>query len=128
MARPTKYNKKMLELAELYIKEYELSGHVVPSIVGLCEFLGVARSTLYLWSDQVEDFADVMEAVKEKQELVTLNQALPGNFNATIAKLLLAKHGYHDKLETENLNRNMELQPLTDDQVKYLDRSLESAH
>jgi hypothetical protein len=36
-----------------------------------------------------------------KQERELLNGSLKGDYNATISKLMLTKHGYSDKVESE---------------------------
>jgi len=72
--------------------------HAIPSVVGLCRVLGIGRSTLYDWAaEEDKDIKDILEAVKEAQEFVTLNEALQNNYNSAIAKLVLGKHGYSDK-------------------------------
>jgi len=54
-----------------------------------------------LWASEGKgEFSDILEAINEKQELVTFNGSLLGDLNPTIAKLLLGKHGYHDKQDT----------------------------
>lgn len=100
MARPTHYNQEIAEEAWRYVEEYASHGHAVPSVVGLCSAINRSRSTIYQWAeDKGKEFADILAAINEKQELVTFNESLTGNYNASIAKLLLGKHGYHDKVD-----------------------------
>lgn len=102
--RPTDYSPEMLERAGQYLKEYEEFGDAVPSIVGLASALGVGRSSLYRWAerDDAPEFRDMLDAVLEIQEKVALSKGLRSEFNPTIVKLLLAKHGYHDKAAFEH--------------------------
>ena len=101
MGRPTKYNKAMQANAELYLADgYKDCGDVIPSIEGLAELLEVNRSTLYEWKDKHSMFSDTLAGIEAKQKKVTLNNGLTGDFNATIAKLVLANHGMHDKQDT----------------------------
>lgn len=111
MARPTKWTKKLQNKAWDYVKgEWESKevGHAVPSVVGLCKYLDRGKSTIYDWAkDEKKEFSDILEAIKENQELIVFNKSLKGEYNATIAKLLLGKHGYHDKQDTMQTNVDM---------------------
>lgn len=100
MARPTLYSKEMLDAALEYIQGGYI-GHdqVVPSIAGMAVALGVARSTLYVWAEDHDEFSDMLALTQDVQESIALNKGLASEFNATIVKLLLAKHGYSDKQE-----------------------------
>jgi hypothetical protein len=106
--RPTDWSEEIEEQAWDYIKTYASEhDHAVPSIVGLCSVLGRGKTTIYTWAeDENKQFRDILDAIKEKQELVTFNKSLKGEYNATIAKLLLGKHGYHDKQSTEMSGAN----------------------
>lgn len=100
--RPTHLTDEIVAAARAYVDEFETYGHAVPSVVGLCKVIGRARSTVYQWAQNPDSgIADILEAINENQELETFNKALKGEYNATIAKLLLGKHGYHDKQDTE---------------------------
>jgi hypothetical protein len=98
MARPTKYNKELLEKARLYLNEYTTA---IPSIVGLAQHLGVSRASLYNWGDEQPEFLDILDNINQQQELVLLDKGLTGDFNAAITKLALGKHGYSEKSERE---------------------------
>lgn len=101
--RPTEWSEDVEDQAWKYIDDYADHQHAVPSIVGLCSVLNRGKTTIYTWADDdTKNFRDILDAIKEKQELVTFNKALKGEYNATIAKLLLGKHGYHDKQDTEH--------------------------
>ena len=95
--RPKTLTSEVKKKARDYINDFESYGHAVPSLVGLCRVINRSRQTLYNWSNDDSEFLDILEAINESQELVTLNKALTGEYNATIAKLLLGKHGYTDK-------------------------------
>ena len=120
--RPTKYNDKILEVAEDYLKNYNKEyKHLVPSIAGLSLVLKVGRATLYKWAEKEEnsEFRDILEDIKKTQYLVTLHGGLGGDFNASIAKLLLGKHGLTEKTQQdvttggEKLSNNFIIQPVT---------------
>ncbi len=101
MARPTTYTPEVVAAAWEYLDTFDTEyDHAVPSVVGLCQVINRSRTTLYDWAaDPEKEFSDILAAIKEKQELVTFSRALKGEYNATIAKLLLGKHGYHERTE-----------------------------
>ena len=100
--RPVTFTKALQESAWKYIDEYQDHGHAVPSVVGLCAVIKRARSTIYDWAQRNDnEFSDILEAINEKQELVTVNGALKGELNPMISKLLLGKHGYHDRQDVD---------------------------
>jgi len=109
MARPTSWTKEIQDQAWGYVDgEWETVGHAFPSVVGLCSYLKRAKSTVYDWSHEDDkEFSDILDQIKSDQELVTLNKAMTGEYNATIAKLLLGKHGYHEKTENNHNLTNM---------------------
>ncbi len=98
--RPTAYNDEMLQKAAEYIDHgYVDQKDIIPSVVGMCGYLGVARATLYNWGDAHKEFLDILDACNEKQERILMSGGLSGEFNAAITKLALGKHGYSDKHE-----------------------------
>ena len=118
MARPTILTKELKEKAKLYIKECEdredeyhktrgstsdgferLVRVKLPTIEGLALYIGVARSSLYLWEQEDKEFSDVIDTLQQKQANALINNGLSGDYNPTIAKVLLTKHGYRDGTE-----------------------------
>jgi len=97
--RPTKYNKQMLDKARDYIQNHALYGDVVPVVAGLAVELGVNKTTLYEWATQHLEFSHTLQALQETQERKLTSGGLSSTFQPTIAKLMLANHGYHDKQE-----------------------------
>jgi hypothetical protein len=89
------------------VKEYVDGGwraeDVIPQKYGLSEYVGVALNTLENWyKNKVdEEFLILYERVMPKQARELINGGLKGDFNPAITKMLLAKHGYSDKVETE---------------------------
>jgi hypothetical protein len=101
MARPTKYTQEILEKAQHYLDNYEEYDDIIPSQAGLALVLGLSRQTLRTWSqaEDKEEFLDILDRIHQKQECVLLDKGLDGTFNATIVKLALGKHGYHDRAQ-----------------------------
>lgn len=127
LGRPTDYSKEMLAKASEYLQlcidtdpdqqiEQEPQPHggslkrarnqelvvKIPTKGGLARYLGVSRDTLYEWAKIHPDFSDIMEYLGSEQEDRLINNGLSGAYNPTIAKLLLAKHGYVEKQEVDN--------------------------
>ena len=98
MGRPTKYTQELEDKALYYIENYDKDGSVIPTHEGMAEYLEVHRDTLYDWAkDSEKGFSDILGKCNSKQARMVINESLKGDYNATIAKLLLGKHGYHDK-------------------------------
>jgi hypothetical protein len=101
--RPTLYSQEVVEKSRYYLdnfdKEFE---DVIPQIASLALHIGVARKTLYEWAQEEgkEDFCNIFEAVKGKQEKTLVNGSLLGDMNPAISKMLLTKHGYSDKVDS----------------------------
>jgi len=101
MARPTKYNKAILEKANSYLVEWEKEGDMIPSVEALAGYLKVIRKTLYNWGDSHDEFLHILEEVNRLQAKTLINNGLSGNFNSAITKLVLGKHGYSEKQQQE---------------------------
>ena len=103
MGRPTKYSQEIVDKAQHYLDNYEEYDDIIPSIAGLSLVLGLCRETLRLWSkdEDKKEFLVILDRINQKQECVLLDHGLDGTFNSTITKLVLGKHGYHDRPQQE---------------------------
>lgn len=98
--RPTNYTPELLDLANEYISECP---DTVPTVVGLCLHIGIAKATAYRWADEGNEvFKDILEIVSSKQEQQLINGGLKNEFNSAITKMMLTKHGYTDKQELDH--------------------------
>ena len=113
VGRPSKYNEQMQAHADRYVFDFNEQGDVIPSNAGLCCWLGISRSTLHEWSNTYAEFSSTLEAIQSKQETMTLNKALVGEFNSTIAKLVLANHGYSDRQDIAHTSPDGSMSPTT---------------
>jgi len=122
VGRPTKYSPEILKKAQEYISNCkdeveeiiesinEKTGRErfihklkvkLPKAEGLALYLEVNRDTLYEWAKKYPRFSDILEKINQIQADRVINEALAGNYNPLIAKLLLGKHGYKDKSERD---------------------------
>ena len=100
--RPTDYNEAILSRAREYLNLIRPNeNEAIPSIEGLALYLGISRPTVYDWAKQEDkkEFSYIVEDILSNQGRTLINKGLLGQFNPTIAKLLLSKHGYADKQE-----------------------------
>ncbi len=106
MGRPTKYTAKTIEKGWFYVHNWKSTGDKVPSNVGLAHYLELSRETLNVWKNDPEkaDFSDMLARIQTMQERELINKGLTTDFNSSICKLMLAKHGYVDKQELTGLD------------------------
>ena len=107
--QPTKYNKEILVKSEEYIKQCvdefksmveskdEKTGKKkyisrfkvnLPKAEGLALYLEVHRDTLYEWARKHKEFSYILERINQLQADRVINEAMAGNYNSLIAKLL----------------------------------------
>lgn len=103
MGAPTKYSQEVLDTAADYVVNFADYEDAVPTVSGLAIVIGTHRDTIYDWAKQEDksDFSDIVKMLTTNQERKLINGGLNGSMNPTIAKLLLAKHGHSDKVETD---------------------------
>lgn len=137
MARPTDYSKEMLDKTIAYVESCEddteqqtigvsakgtelFKNKVVvnlPTVEGLAYELGVNKTTIYEWCKANEEFSNAIDRLKAKQARELISKGLSGDYNPTIAKLMLsANHGMREK--TDMTTDGKELPPII---VKYGD-------
>lgn len=101
--RPTKYTPELLEKCHKYIEEWRTLGDMIPSHNALSLYLDVSRETLYAWEkdEDKKEFSDILSKIMVLQQSELINKGLEGKFSAPITKLVLGKHGYSDKVDTD---------------------------
>lgn len=116
--RPTEYNQSILEKSKEYLKicvdeieeyhktrgeksdGYERLVRVkIPTIEGLAVYLGITRPTVYDWIKIHPEFSYIIDELQAIQADRLLNNGLSGDYNPTIAKVLLTKHGYREGID-----------------------------
>ena len=106
MARPSEYKEEYigrvdeyLALNEDFVSE-DLKKLTVnlPTVEGFAMFLDVSKKTLYNWEDEHDQFLHALDKIREEQRKRLLNKGLSGDYNSTIAKLILSSnHGMREK-------------------------------
>ena len=72
----------------------------LPTIEGFAAFIGVPRRTVFDWRDRHEEFSHSLEKILIEQQQRLINSGLSGDYNPTIAKLILsANHGMREKAD-----------------------------
>ncbi len=127
--RPTDYNEEILTKAREYIESCEddeiqqtigMSAKGtelfkvkkivnLPTKGGLARHLDVSRETLYAWAKEKPEFSDIMEQLGALQEERLINNGLSGDYNPTIAKVLLTKHGYREGIDATTNDKDIVL-------------------
>lgn len=70
----------------------------LPTIEGFAIFIGVSKKSLYNWAAIHSDFLHALDKIETEQKQRLLEKGLAGEYNPTIAKLILsANHGMREK-------------------------------
>lgn len=124
MGRPTDYDPIFISKVDEYLEackdeEYDWtkstsSGKVdseswehrikvhLPTMEDFALFINVSRSTVYEWKEKYKDFSDSLDKILIEQKKRLLNKGLSGDYNPTIAKLILSSNnGMKEKTEQD---------------------------
>lgn len=112
VGRPYELNEQVIECAWAYLRGgYKEQGNVVPSAVGLAFALGRNRDTVYEWGKQNAEFSDILKSIATAQEMLLIDGGLSGELNSPFAKMMMFKHGYSDKVETNHTSTDGSMTP-----------------
>jgi hypothetical protein len=114
MARPTIMTDELEQRIESYLDVYqEELNQVVPTIVGLCNYIDVSKSTVYKWKSEGKSqvLSDTLDRIEEKQCIDLISGGLTNQLNANITKLMLANHGYSDKVQQDHTSSDGSMSP-----------------
>ena len=89
---------------ELFKNKVKVS---LPTIEGLAYFLGISRDTIYDWCKEHKEFSYIIEDLRAKQAQELINKGLSGDYNPTIAKVLLTKHGYREGIDQTTNDKDL---------------------
>lgn len=108
VGRPTKYEEEYINKVDDYLAEnqdeFENNKLKVklPTVEGFAMYIGVNKTTLYEWEKRYENFSNALEKIRVEQKKRLLNSGLSGEYNSTIAKLILSSnHGMSDKQDVD---------------------------
>lgn len=115
MARPTLYTKKLVEEAWKYVNGgWQEAGDPVPSVAGLACEIGIRRETCHAWAkDENKEFSNILGEIAAIQERSLLRGGLQGDFNPSITKMMMTKHGYSDRVEQDHTSSDGSMRPTT---------------
>lgn len=72
----------------------------LPTIHGFATYLGVVEKTLYNWAKAHKDFRIALNKIKNEQKQRLIDMGLSGDYNSTIAKLILSSnHGMKERVD-----------------------------
>jgi transposase-like protein len=123
--RPTKYSaemdKKVLEYLDSCTDTFDEGTKRVkvniPTMEGVALHLDINRDTLFAWRQEHPSFSDSLDKVIGEQKKRLLNKGLSGDYNSTIAKLILSSnHGMREG--TDITSDSKPISPLL---VKFID-------
>ncbi len=109
---PTKYTPKLLEKAQWYVDGgWKDEGDTIPTIEGLALVLGIRRETLWAWEKEPDkhQISNILGELKEIQARGLINKSLIGEYNSTIAKMLLSGHGYVEETKQSRDQRYVDV-------------------
>ena len=140
--RPTLLTPELLEKAQGYIatcndeiSETEKGALAwvevdLPSVAGLARYIEVHRDTIYEWckgEDELsKQFSDIVKDIDVEQEHRLLNKGLGGLYAPKIAGMLLGKHGYSEKTQTDLTTKGESIN--NSDEIKELTQRLNELH
>lgn len=110
--RPTDFHDDIPQMVLEYLGKEDV---VIHSKAGLCVHLECSEGALNNWlklptdtenliyeNDSVLQLVRLISQLEMIQRRDLIEKGLTGDFNATITKVLLAKHGISEKIETEH--------------------------
>lgn len=121
--RPTKYDKKYCKEAIEYMRE----GFSVTAFAG---HIGVARSTVFKWAEQNEEFSDALKTAQalaaQRWEQILLQVAMTGEGNASAAIFGVKNRSsvdWRDKQEHDHTSSDGSMSPTRIELVAPSDNS-----
>jgi hypothetical protein len=111
--RPTKYTPELIEKAYDYLENWDQTIDKVPMRAGLAVHCGISRDTVYAWEKDKEkqEFSDIVKKIDAMQERELAARGLGKEFDSSITKLLLSKHGYTDKIGLDHSSTDGTMKP-----------------
>lgn len=127
--QPTSFGEHLFDGMDDYLKPYldyvddldnEHAPTGIPTVAGLSLRIGVAKNTVYGWKkmeavegdsvrtdENISYFSGLIDRLEQLQEVYAANRGLTGDYNASIAKLVMARHGYVEKVDNVSSDGSM---------------------
>jgi len=139
--RPTEYKEKYItdvaEYLELHqdtekqvvkqsSEKYEMYDNKLvvklPTIEGFARYINVNKTSLYEWEKKHPLFSNALDDIRQEQQQRLINSGLSGDYNSTIAKLILSSnHGMSEKMQQEHSNPDGNLKTIIINKGNYND-------
>ncbi len=104
------YHKTIGEKTDSYEKRMKVN---LPTMEGFARFINVPRRTVYEWRDKHDEFSHSLGKILDEQQKRLLNSGLSGDYNPTIAKLILSSnHGMSDRADITSGGEKILPQPI----------------
>ena len=107
--RPSEYNPEYIAKVDEYLAKHSdivEAGRLkvqLPTVEEFALFIGKSVKTLYNWAAQHEDFLQALNKIVVQQKQRLINKGLSGDYNPTIAKLILSSnHGMSEKKQIDH--------------------------
>lgn len=112
VGRPSLYKPEYCNL-EPYLKHCAAKD-ALPSKVGYAVFLGVAEDTVSNWGKANPDFLGSLRRLLTIEKQTLLNKGLRGEYNSTIAKLILSSnHGLREGTDITTGGEKIQHEPIS---------------
>ena len=128
VGRPTKYKNSFVGSVDKYLETCEdeevtfQKGYgatdsfqrivkvKLPTREGFCRFINIGTSTMDVWEDKYPEFRDALRKIDTLQKERLISKGLSGDYNSTIAKLMLSSnHNMIEKKSTDHTTNGKDL-------------------
>lgn len=106
--RPTEYKEEYISKVDEYLELHQDTDLLtkvkvrLPTIEGFARFIDVNKTSLYEWEKIHDEFSNALDKIRIEQQERLINSGLSGDYNSTIAKLILSSnHGMREKTDTD---------------------------
>lgn len=116
VGRPSDYREDYIEVVDMYLEDrkdyYDTETKKfkvrIPTIEGFAQFIGVNKTTLYEWEKKHPEFSNALDKIRTEQQQRLIDNGLSGDYNPTIAKLVLsANHGMREKSDVTTNDKEL---------------------
>ena len=99
--RPTKYHDGMIPKIDEYMSMCNRENMQLPTIEGLCIFLGIRTTQLYSYARKYHEFSLAIKRISEAQKTQLMNDGMYGGKEGNSAMAIFLLKANHGMVETE---------------------------